>query len=86
MRLSSDPSHPDYHHAAHFCKVFLEGAERDGVLAADEEGRHALLEQRDTRGHPVFNKAGGLCADHFYGHVRIEVPEALRYFFEAPPT
>lgn len=66
------------------CRVFLEGAERCNVVAADEEARWALVMRLDQWGDPVRNKAGKPLTDQFYGHVRIECPEWVRDQAEEP--
>lgn len=76
MRASVDPCDPDYHPMASRCRVFLEGAERNNVITADEEKRFALLHRLDDRGRVVV-KDGKAATDAFYGTVRIELPDGM---------
>lgn len=82
MRISSDPDHPDYHEAFMTCRVWLEGAERNNVVRADEEGRFAVTYRLDEFGKPV-TKGGEILTDNFTGHVRIDCPAWVRYEIEA---
>jgi hypothetical protein len=74
MRISVDESDTGYHHAAHLCRIWLEGAERSNVVTADEEHRFAVTLRRNEFGEPVLDKAGQPLTDNFYGAVRIECP------------
>lgn len=76
MRVSVDPCDPGYHTMASRCRVFLEGAERNNVITADEGKRFALLHRLDGRGRVVV-KDGKAATDAFYGSVRIELPDGM---------
>lgn len=77
MKISSDPNHSAYHREAGLCQIFLEGAERNNVLFADEEGRRAVTLRLDVSGNPM-RKGEKLLTDEFWGDVRIDCPQWLR--------
>jgi hypothetical protein len=84
MKIHTDPDHTAYHHAISVCRVFLEGAERNNVLFADEEGRFAVTLRLDEFGRPM-RKGEKLLTDDFCGHVRIECPDWVRQQCEKGP-
>jgi hypothetical protein len=84
MRISSLPNDPAYNTAFHLCSIFLEGAQRNNVLLADEKGRFALTFARNEFGVPVLRKDGSQVTETFRGHVRVEAPEWLRTQMESP--
>ena len=79
MRISSDQLDRAYHPCAGVCKVFLDGAERNNVITADEEGRVAVTYRLDERGAVMYDEKTGLAKrDTFTGSVRVECPGWLR--------
>lgn len=84
MRIACLPQDPAYHTAFHLCHIYLEGAERNNVLLADEKGRFAITFRRDEFGVPVLHKDGSQITEPFHGHVRVDAPEWLRTTMESP--
>ena len=83
MKVSIDPSHPAYHDwAFKVCAFYLDGAQRNNVLTADEEGRRAITRRLDEKGEPLHDRSGRMLTDEFRGSVRIECPDWLRHEVE----
>lgn len=84
MKISVLQSHPAYHEwAFKVCAFYLDGAARNNVLVADEEGRYALTRRLDEYGNTMRDKkTGATLTDEFRGPVRIECPDWLRYEIE----
>lgn len=79
MRISTDTDDRAYHPCASVCRVFLEGAERNNVITADEENRVAVIYRLDGEGRVMYDESTGLAKRNtFTGNVRIECPGWLR--------
>ena len=81
MRISVIQDDPGYHPACVFSgtKVFFEGAEIGYVFTADEEKREVLVARLDASGNLTLTKdRQDFAVEKRYGHVRIELSEALR--------
>lgn len=75
MRVTADRSDPAYDPRHIGARVWLDGAERRYVIAADEEKRWALLQRLDVNGNVMVDRAKDeLMCEEFWGHVRIELP------------
>ena len=85
MRISTDPDDRGFHPHANYCRVFLDGAERNNVVTADEGGRFAVTLRLDEFGQPVKDKkTGKTLHDKFYGAVRVDCADWLRVAMEHP--
>jgi hypothetical protein len=85
MRISADESDRGYHQGMKLCTVYLEGAARNNVITADEEGRFAITARLDEFGRVVL-KRGIVQTDNFYGAVRIDAPAWVRAQCEGEGT
>lgn len=84
MKISIDRNHPAYHDwAFKVCAFYLDGAQRNNVLTADEEGRFAVTRRLDHNGETMHDRHGKMLTDEFRGAVRIECPDWLRYEVES---
>ena len=83
MKISIDRNHPTYHDwAFKVCAFYIDGAQRNNVLTADEEGRFAITRRLDQDGETMRDANGVMLTDEFRGAVRIECPDWLRYEVE----
>ena len=80
MKISIERTHPAYHDwAFKVCSFYLDGAQRNNVVTADEEGRMAVTRRLDENGQTMHDSNGKVLTEVFRGSVRIECPDWLRY-------